>query len=228
MSTLTELRTLSGFVAYEEADYKYSRDSVTLISGQNLAIGTVVGLITLAGATETHAGNTGNGAMTLDGTTPVLANAIAGVYTVKCIAAAANSGTFHVLDPEGRMLGQYIVAGAAFANQIKFTIADGAADFVVGDTFLVTVAAGSGKATALNFSALDGSQYAAGILIEAVDASAADKKTTIITRYAILKSSTLVWPAGATTAQKNTAIAQLGGSAPGKSQARGVIVRSDY
>lgn len=228
MSTLTETRTLSGFVAYEEADYKYSRDAITLISGQNLAIGTVLGLITTGGASETHAGNTGNGAMTLDGTTPVLANAMVGVYTVQCTAAATNAGTFTVFDPLGRQLGQHTVGGSAFANHIKFTIADGATDFVVGDKFLVTVAAGSGKATALNLSAVDGSQYAAGVLIDSVDASGGDKKTAMICRYAILKSSTLVWPNGISATQKAAAIAQLNGSLPQYSAARGVIVRSDY
>ena len=34
---------------YEEADFKFSRDQVTVISGQNLAAGTVVGKITASG-----------------------------------------------------------------------------------------------------------------------------------------------------------------------------------
>lgn len=83
-------------------------------------------------------GNTGNGTNTLDVTTPVLANAQVGVYTIRCVTAAANSGTFEVKDPKGQSLGQYVV-GATFADQIKFVIADGATDFIVGDGFDVTV-----------------------------------------------------------------------------------------
>src|SRR4051812_16268990 len=104
---------------------------ITLLSGQDCVRGTLLGKITLGAATETHAGNTGNGVMTLDGTTPVLANAKAGVYTVKCTAAASNSGTFRVFDPEGKVLGD-VVVGGTFADQIKFVIADGATDFIVG------------------------------------------------------------------------------------------------
>lgn len=94
-----------------------------------------------AASVAAHAGNTGNGVFTLDGTTPVLAGASAGVYNVTCIAAASNSGTFQVQDPNGFLLSaNYVVAGT-FADQIKFVIADGSSDFVVGDSFQVTVVA---------------------------------------------------------------------------------------
>lgn len=46
MPTMTP--TLSAFVKYE-APQNYSRDDVTVVSGQNLAIGTVVGRITTGG-----------------------------------------------------------------------------------------------------------------------------------------------------------------------------------
>lgn len=83
-------------------------------------------------------GNTGGGTLTLDATTPVLAGAKVGVYTVRCIAAATDSGTFRVTDPDGFVIGD-VAVGATFANDIKFAIADGAPDFVVGDGFDITV-----------------------------------------------------------------------------------------
>jgi len=186
----------------------YSRDQGVLITGQNLALGAVLGRISLAGASETHAGNTGNGVMTLDATTPVLANATAGVYTVKCITAATNGGTFQVFDPKGRELGTVAVA-ATFADQIKFVIADGSTDFIVGDTFLVTVAAGSLKLTALAPAALDGSQDAVGVLGIATDATSADMPIMFIARNAVLAANKIVWPGGATTPQKTLATTQL-------------------
>lgn len=155
--------------------------SITLLSGQNCVRGTVLGKITMAGVTETHAGNTGNGAMTIDVTTPVLANALPGVYTAVCITAAANGGTFLVKDPTGASLGQVLV-GATFANRIKFVIADGATDFVVGDTFLITVAAGSGKYVKSLAASVDGSQVPDLILAEDTDASAADVATVAYVR----------------------------------------------
>jgi len=83
-------------------------------------------------------GNTGNGVFTIDGTNPVRANWQAGVYKVICIQAATNSGLFEVLDPAGRSLGS-VKVGNTFDNQIKFSIADGSSDFVVGDEFDVTL-----------------------------------------------------------------------------------------
>ena len=45
-------------------------------------------------------GNTGNGTLTMDVTTPIRTGAKAGIYTVRFIAAASNNGTFRVEDPD--------------------------------------------------------------------------------------------------------------------------------
>ncbi|MCF8265828.1 MAG: hypothetical protein K9I99_15115, partial [Melioribacteraceae bacterium] len=139
--------------------------AVTIKSGAGvIAKNTVLGKETLGAVTvAADGGNTGNGVFTLDATTPKLARAKAGIYKVVCIAAATNGGTFRVTDPEGYVLGDVAVA-ATFSNQIKFSIADGATDFVVGDTFDVTIAAGSGKHLAYSSSNVDGTQYPEAIL----------------------------------------------------------------
>ncbi len=148
---------------------------VTILTGVILVLGTLLGKILLGAAASAAktGGNTGNGTLTLDVTTPILARAKAGIYSVRCIAAAANGGTFRVTDPEGYVLGDVSV-GSTFANQIKFAIADGVVDFIVGDGFDITIAAGSGKYKAYNANNVDGSQYPELILAEAVDASAGD------------------------------------------------------
>jgi len=197
-----------GDIVLDELNKDGSREAVTVLSGQNLLIGTVVGKATIGALSETHAGNTGNGVMTLDATTPAIANAQVGVYKVKCIAVAANSGTFEVFDPKGNSLGIVVVA-ATFANQIKFVIADGAQDFIAGDTFLVTVAAGTAKVKILTPAALDGTQTAYGIIAGDVDASAADKAGAAVVRSALVKDTGLVWPGGISAEDKAAALAQL-------------------
>ena len=197
-------------VVLDELNKDGSREKVTVLSGQNLAIGTVLGKALFGGVTETHAGNTGNGVMTPDATTPALANAQVGVYSAKCITASANGGAFEVFDPHGNSLGIIAVA-ATFANQIKFVIADGATDFIVGDTFLVTVAAGTLKVKILTPAALDGTQIAYGIICPACDASLADVAGAAIVRNAIVKDTGLVWPGGISAGDKAAALAALAG-----------------
>lgn len=93
-----------------------------------------------AAAAAKAGGNAANtGAITMDATTPVLTGAKPGVYTIRCIAAAANSGTFRVEDPDGFVKGD-VAVGATFSDDIKFSIADGSQDFIVGEGFDVTVA----------------------------------------------------------------------------------------
>jgi len=154
---------------------KLVTNSVTITGAAALTRGTVLGKVTLASATGAAkaGGNTGNGTFTIDATTPVLANAQPGVYTARCIAAATNSGTFEIKDPKGDSLGEYTV-GATFADQIKFVIAAGATDFVVGDGFDITVAAGSGKYKKAVATAVDGSAVPVAILADDADASGGD------------------------------------------------------
>lgn len=151
----------------------------TLLTGQNLTRGALLGRIKLGAASSAakSGGNTGNGTLTMDATTPVLANAQAGVYTVRCITAATNNGTFRITAPDGDVLGDVVMAGGAgtFSNQVKFALADGATDFIVGDGFDITVAAGSGKYVLSLAAALDGSQEPDAILVDDVNAAAADK-----------------------------------------------------
>ena len=75
----------------------------------------------------------------------------------------------------------------------------------------------SGKYTALNPAATDGSEAAAGIMVADCDATAADKEGAIIARDAMIAPDNLVWPAGITGSQKTTALEELA--------ALGIIVR---
>lgn len=154
-------------------------DTVTLLSGENRTRGALLGKQSIGAATAAakSGGNTGGGTLVMDAATPVLANARTGIYTVVCTVAGTNSATFRVSDPQGRVLGDVAFSGAdasvTFADQIKFALTDGTADFVVGDAFTVTVAAGAGKYILATAAATDGSADPAGwvILAEDTDAS---------------------------------------------------------
>lgn len=80
---------------------------------------------------------TGNGVLTL--ADPASAQDVkAGAYKVVFTEPATDLGRFQVFDPDGNLDGTGIV-GTAYTGSVKFTIADGSTDFVVGDTFTLTV-----------------------------------------------------------------------------------------
>lgn len=194
-----------------ELDPCLFRRAGTIKSGAGaLVTGQVLGQITVgtAASAAKAGGNTGNGTLTLDAVSPVLAGAKLGVYAARCVAAAGNGGTFEVQDPDGYVLGT-VAVGGTWSEGVKFVIADGAADFVVGDGFDVTVAKGSGKFVPVSATAKDGSQVAAAIVIDPVDATSADVETAVLVRNAQIVSSHLVWPAGATSDQKGVWLDQL-------------------
>ena len=212
-----------GDIVKQEAEGRYSREAVIVLAGAGAArvleIGSVLGRIAKGAATVAAvAGNTGNGAA---GAATLGAKAKTGAYTLTCITAVANGGVFKVEDPDGyRLAKDLTVAVAYLSDHINLTIADGAADFVVGDKFTVTVAAGNGKVKAIDFTALDGSQQAAGLLIAKVTApSGVDTQGVAIVRDAVIAASKLAWPAGATSDQKTAACAQL--------KALGIITREE-
>ena len=207
---LVEGRHDGGFLVSESRGHR-ARDRATLSGGVFIQAGTVLGR-KLGGtaAFTAKAGNTGNGAFTLDATSPVQGNAQPGTYAVRCTTAATNSGTFRVFDPKGDVLGD-VVVGQTFSDHIKFAIADGATDFAVGDEFDVSVSALSKVFVPLSLTATDGSQVAAGISFANVDVTLADAPNTVVTRDCEVNASELFWPTGATTAQIATGLAQLAG-----------------
>jgi len=205
MTELTEGQHKAEFLV-TEANGSLSREAITVLSGQNLQPGHVLGKVAVGTATGAAvSGNTGNGTI---GTVSAGATAKAGVYTATCIEPGSNLGTFSVEDPDGVTIGTAVV-GTPFAGAVNFTIADGATDFVAGDRFTITVAVGSGKYKEYNPANTDGSQTAVAILLDAVDATAADKNGVVVARHAEVNAAELIWFSGADTNQKAAALAQL-------------------
>ena len=202
MPVQTESNYLGDVLKYE-APNLFSRDEVTLTAG-NLALGAVVGRKAPA-VTVTPGANTGNGVM---GTVTLGPAALPGNYVLTCKTKVTNAGVFTVVDPRGLPLPDLTVAVAYAGDHINCTLADGSTDFEVGDTFTIAVSVAS-EIGEFNPAASDGLQFAAGVLVEAVDASAAAKQTVIIAREAIVSRPALVWKSGTTAPQKAVAIAQL-------------------
>ena len=153
---------------------------VTLLSGENIVRGTVLGKVTYGAATPAaYAGNTGGsgtiGAVTTGAGTKV------GVYNLVCIEPGTNAGKFTVEDPDGITVGVATVAVAFSGGGLGFTISD-ATDFVAGDGFTITVAAGSGKYRKAASANTDGSAAPVAIAASDVDATAGDKELVIYTR----------------------------------------------
>ncbi len=219
MNAHAESTTLGDVLKYE-APNLYSREAVTVLAGDGaeraLKVGAVIARRTRSTVTVTAGdGNTGDGAAT-PADPPLGALAEAGAYRLACITAGA-AGTFQVLSPKGYVLPDLTVGTAYAGDHLNLTVADGAADFVVGDTFAIEVA-GDGKVAGLDPTAVDGTAEAIGIVaFDVTVPDGADTEVTAILRDAVLADRAIVWPAGITEAAKAAAIADL--------EARGILVR---
>lgn len=206
VTPVTEYWHAGGFLV-SEANGHRPRDSCVIASGQVLQAGTVLGKVVLGAATAVAGTNTGNGTM---GAVTVGAAGIVGVYTLKITKAATNAGDFEVFDPNNEVCGIGTVALAFAGGGLTFTLADGATDFVVGDTFVITVAAGSGKCSPFDPTATNGLHRAFAVLYGPVDATNYDRPGAVIARSAEINASELVWGANVTTTpQKTAALASL-------------------
>ncbi len=213
--------TYLGDVLKCEAPNFYSRDTVTVLAGDGaeraLKVGAVVARRTRATVTVTSGGgNTGDGAATM-ADPPLGVRAEAGIYRLACTTAGVNGGTFQVLTPKGYVLPDLTVGTAYEGNHLNLTVADGATDFVAGDTFAIEVL-GDGKVVGLDPAAVDGTAEAIGIAAYDVTApDGTDTEVTAILRDAVLADRAIVWPAGITDEGKAIAVADL--------EARGILIR---
>ena len=213
--------TYLGDVLICEAPNLYSREAVTVLAGDGaervLKVGAVIAARTRSTVTVTAGdGNTGDGEATLSDP-PLGQLAEAGIYRIACTTAGADGGTFQVLSPKGYSLPDLTVGDAYESGHLNLTIADGAADFVAGDTFAIEVS-GDGKVVGLDLVAVDGTAEALGIVAYDVTApDGADAEVTAILRDAVLADRAIVWPAGITDTAKAAALVDL--------EARGILVR---
>lgn len=79
---------------------------------------------------------------------------------------------------------------------------------------VIGITTSTGKTKAVDPSATDGTQFAAGVLLQGVDASGSASTSAPVTgiavvRHAIVADHALVWPTGITAAEKLAALQQL-------------------
>lgn len=170
-------------------DFPILTEKVTIITGQNLTRGAVLGKRTAdTVAAAVAGGNTGDGAF---GAATAGNKVIAGTYTMTCIVAATNAGLFSVQRPDGTRIADATVAVAYVSDDLNFTIADGSADFIVGDSFTILVS-GDDKALLSASAAVEGSAIPVGILTEDTDASAADVEAIVYTAGAFREEDLVI------------------------------------
>lgn len=210
MSVITQGKQPAEFIMSEASGMR-SRDTITILSGEGvLDPGTVLGLVgdntgtVTVGTPTAAAGNTGNGTMTK--ANPAYGAGVKeGTYRIVALEPITNLGTFAVEDPDGVTIGTAKV-GVAFDDVIKFTIADGATDFVAGDTFTLAVsiaaAASMGKYRVADPTNTDGSQFGVAISIYGVDATSSDVKVAAITRDAEVNGNCIAYDANVDDAGK--------------------------
>lgn len=191
MNSILEKQVMGDFLLREE-DAHYSRDVVTIIEGAGvLEPGAVLGKRTKSSAIATAGANTGNGIM---GAITLGALAEVGTYLLRCITAASNAGTFAVFTPSGYRIADAIVAVAYAGGHLNFTLADGATDFIVGDTFTIAVT-GDGKYDFAKAGSVNGLADAVGVLLVPVDASGEEDipGVLVLTRDAIVSEQGLIF-----------------------------------
>ncbi len=180
MTALTEGKRIGEYLL-SEANGTYSRESVTFAAVTEAhPSGTIVAKIA-KGTTATsaaNAGNTGTGTM---GTVTVTAGTKQGIYKLTITGEAANAGNFVVEAPDGKIVGTGKVATAFSKGGLAFTLAD-STDFVVGDGFTITVAAGSGKWAPYDDTHTNGTEDATGILYTPLEINTGDQTAVVHTR----------------------------------------------
>ena len=160
MGVLTETQHAGEFIMEERGGVGApSRENITVLSGQTLKAGAVIGQVSRGigrVSIPTVAGGTGTGTVSNVFAGP---ECELGSYVLTCTAAVANGGVFSLTAPSGKVLPSLTMTPGSTAatlyrsRHINFTITD-ATDFIVTNsfTFVVsttapTIIGGTGTAT---------------------------------------------------------------------------------
>jgi hypothetical protein len=170
-------RRHSGGYLVSEANGERSRDQVTLLQQSGnfqgslspvLPAGVVLGA-TSVGTSGTYAANSGNTGNFTASAVTVGAGVVQGSYAIEFISATA----FNVLLPNGQVLGEGHTGVAFSAGGLGFTLTAGGTPAVAGDGATIAIAVNSnvGLYAPVSLTAVDGTQNAAAILFNEIDAS---------------------------------------------------------
>ena len=178
-TVLSESNNLSDVLKFE-MENNHSRKIETILSGEDVAMGEVVGKVTIGSVPTTGTAGTNTGANTVTSVTGGSKTKV-GVYKLTCIVAIASGGVYTVRDPDGEALPNAVVGTAYVNDAINFTINDAGTDAAVGDTYTITVPEGSGKLKPLTLDAINGTQDAYGIMLYPVDTTDTTQRSVAYT-----------------------------------------------
>lgn len=138
MTTLT-MGARAGEHLVKDFDPSFNREAVTVLSGQNLVAGAVLGRITktLAAAPIPAIVGTGTGAMT---TLTFGPDVQPGSYVVTLLATSATAA-FSVAAPDGTALPNGAVGTAYTSSHVNFLVSS-AGTMTIGDSYTIVVTAG--------------------------------------------------------------------------------------
>lgn len=145
MSAVTETQHAGGFILAEIMG-QLARSAVTVLSGQDLAAGAVVGRVTRGigrvSIPTVVATASANGTVSNVFAGPEVE---IGNYVLTCTAAVAHGGVWSLVTPSGRALPALTMTPGAGGStnyrsrHLNFTITDGSTDFAAGDVFTFVV-----------------------------------------------------------------------------------------
>jgi len=138
MTTLTETNHAAEFMVSEAEGYR-SRAAVTVLSGQDLGAGAVLGTVSLAQAAAPVPAIVGTGSGLMSALTfgPLVQ---VGSYVITLLATSATAA-FSVVAPDGTALPNGAVGTAYVSDHLSFLISDGGT-MTVDDAYTVAVTAG--------------------------------------------------------------------------------------
>lgn len=179
----------------------YKDETLTFAGADTWAEGTLLARrrTTLAITPAADGGNTGDG--TCDNASVVAGSVVplVGTYTLTCIEAVTNGGIWKLEDPNGAIVGAYLVqdvgAGAATTFEVgglTFRITDGSADFAAGDIFTLPVVA-DGKLVPFDPAGAGGVQNPLCVLpYELVAAGSGDKQARVLVSGKVNKNRLII------------------------------------
>lgn len=161
-------------------DPVFEDNIITFAGVATLLAGTILARRTVAIAVVAAAGsNTGDGTVTLATVVAGPIVPLVGAYVLTATTAVTNGGIFQLVDPNGAIVASDLImtagAGAATvfeAAGLEFTVTDAAADFIVGDSFTLTVAA-DGKLVPYAIDGAGGVQLPLAVLLNELTSTGA-------------------------------------------------------
>lgn len=211
MTVLTEGVHPVEFIMSEAAWHR-SREAVRIAASQTIIPGQLLGGKAVAAdvtTAQTARTGTGNGVLTF--ASPAVSGKVQNGRYVVTLTGAGATAPFQVEDPNGKVIGSGAV-GSAFDKEVKFTLADGAADFVAGDQVFLDIGVEpvDYEYVAFDPAGTDGSETVLAIACYGTTTGIGEsKKITVIAREAEVNGKMLNLPNGVTAAQTAKAYADL-------------------